>query len=43
MVFEIASAHVFLLTDMMLQDEGLESSECNEDVEDREWIRKTRE
>ena len=42
-VFEIVGARVFLLTGMMLQDEDLKSSECNEDVEDREWIRKTRE
>jgi hypothetical protein len=28
---------------MMLQDEGLKSYECEEDVEDRELVRKMRE
>ena len=42
-VFEIIGACVFLLIDMTLQDEDLKSYECDEDVEDRKWVRKTRE
>jgi len=42
-VLEIAGARVFLLIGITLQDEVLKSFECNEDVEDREQIRKTRE
>jgi len=42
-VLAIAGACIFLLVGMVLQDEGLKSYECDEDVEDREWIRETRE
>ena len=35
-VLEIANAHIFLLIDMMLQNEDLKSFECNEDMKDHE-------
>src|SRR5437762_7045428 len=41
-VFEITGACVFLLVGMTLQDEGLKSYECDEDVEGRKWVRKMR-
>ena len=34
-VLEIVDAYIFLLIDMMLQDEDLKSCECKEDMKNR--------